>query len=274
MEKKYNQTKKKYNCPNDYNKKCGERLKECRELRNLTQGQLADMVSFSSSNYISMIERGERKMDLDKAVLFAKALNVTPDYLLCKTDLIEHKRNEFHAWQLQELTDTYSTCDAVLVHLVSMLGYNIKFAIVQLYEANQPRSNVTPDKLRDFSFTSPYCILDTNGTESEAIITNVIVSDDITDISMTFGEFALVANQLYHYIESTMDNLGHFKKDLDMIDGYNLSIANDISESKFSERDKLKMLAQLKNGEEVWLDLGNGIKGQVYLGGKSLPTTE
>lgn len=64
----------------DY-KLLGKRICEERRKLGLTQEVLAEDVSISAA-YLGMIERGQRKIVLDKLVLIANRLGVTIDYLL------------------------------------------------------------------------------------------------------------------------------------------------------------------------------------------------
>jgi len=59
----------------------GKRIREERQLTGFTQEQLADTINISTA-YMGQIERGERKVTLDKLVLIAEKLQVTLDYLL------------------------------------------------------------------------------------------------------------------------------------------------------------------------------------------------
>lgn len=64
----------------DY-KKLGERIREERLKRNMTQAQLAEAVDISDT-YMGAIERGERSLTLDTLVRLVNRLGVTVDYLL------------------------------------------------------------------------------------------------------------------------------------------------------------------------------------------------
>jgi transcriptional regulator with XRE-family HTH domain len=55
----------------------GERLRELRTERNLSQEQLAELASLDR-NYIGQIERAERNVALVNIVRIAKALEVEP----------------------------------------------------------------------------------------------------------------------------------------------------------------------------------------------------
>lgn len=54
----------------------GARLKELRSEKDLTQQELAEKINLST-NFIGMVERGERNTSVDKIFKLAKALNVS-----------------------------------------------------------------------------------------------------------------------------------------------------------------------------------------------------
>ncbi|MDO5437815.1 MAG: helix-turn-helix transcriptional regulator [bacterium] len=54
----------------------GRRIRELRRERRLTQSQLAEMIDLST-NFIGMVERGERNTSIDKIFKIARALNLT-----------------------------------------------------------------------------------------------------------------------------------------------------------------------------------------------------
>lgn len=59
----------------------GERLRQLRKQKNLTQKQLAELVGVTNS-IISFYEVGDRMPSPEMIVKLAKALNVSTDYLL------------------------------------------------------------------------------------------------------------------------------------------------------------------------------------------------
>lgn len=59
----------------------GKRIREERQKLNLTQEKLAEDINVSS-NYIGLIERGERTATLDTIITIANRLGVTVDFLL------------------------------------------------------------------------------------------------------------------------------------------------------------------------------------------------
>lgn len=58
----------------------GQRIKEERHKLNLTQEDLAEDVDLTPA-YIGQIERGERKVTLEKLVAIVNRLGVTIDYV-------------------------------------------------------------------------------------------------------------------------------------------------------------------------------------------------
>lgn len=54
----------------------GNRLKELRQLNKLTQAQLAEKIDMST-NFIGMVERGERNTTTEKIFHIAKVLNLS-----------------------------------------------------------------------------------------------------------------------------------------------------------------------------------------------------
>ena len=56
--------------------KFGKRLRELRDERNLTQSELAEMIGLST-NFIGMVERGERNTSVDKIFKIANAFDIT-----------------------------------------------------------------------------------------------------------------------------------------------------------------------------------------------------
>ncbi len=68
-------------------KAVGKRIQKARKAAKLTQEQLAEMVSLSSS-HISVVERGLKAPRLETLVGIANALGVTADSLLI--DVLDH----------------------------------------------------------------------------------------------------------------------------------------------------------------------------------------
>ena len=53
----------------------GSRIQELRKKNNLTQSELAEKIGLST-NFIGMVERGERNTSVDKIFKLAKAFNI------------------------------------------------------------------------------------------------------------------------------------------------------------------------------------------------------
>ena len=64
----------------------GDRLKEFREKRNMSQDELAKKIGYKSRSSINKIETEGRKIPQDKIQAAASALNISPLYLLGWTD--------------------------------------------------------------------------------------------------------------------------------------------------------------------------------------------
>lgn len=60
----------------------GERIKRRREELNMSQAELARKVGYTSRSTITRIERDGNGISQDKIVAIAKALKVTPSYLM------------------------------------------------------------------------------------------------------------------------------------------------------------------------------------------------
>ena len=60
----------------------GNRIREVRKARGLTQEQLAEMANMSSA-YLGEIERGKKVIGLDKFINIINALGLSADYVLC-----------------------------------------------------------------------------------------------------------------------------------------------------------------------------------------------
>ena len=54
----------------------GSRIQELRKKNNLTQSELAEKIGLST-NFIGMVERGERNTSVDKIFKLAKAFNIS-----------------------------------------------------------------------------------------------------------------------------------------------------------------------------------------------------
>lgn len=79
----------------DYSK-LGERIREERLKRHVTQAELAEAVDISTT-YIGQIERGEKSLTLDTLVKIVNYFDVTVDYLL-RDSLEEYHSEDIDEW--------------------------------------------------------------------------------------------------------------------------------------------------------------------------------
>lgn len=132
----------------------GERLKECRKAKNLTQKQLADIVGLVSQA-ISLYERGERSFR-SNVVELASALDVSPQYLLCKTNY----KTQLEEWasEKQLIYDS----DDLLIRFMRCQGHQISFnngslstpENIETFSGSNDRVNVNQHQISlcDFQF--------------------------------------------------------------------------------------------------------------------------
>jgi len=64
----------------------GEEIRRKREALGMSQDELAKKCGYASRVSISKIESGEREIPKDKIELFARALNMLPEYLMGWTE--------------------------------------------------------------------------------------------------------------------------------------------------------------------------------------------
>ena len=91
----------------------GERIKEIRLNRNLTQDTLAEKVNLGSAQQISDIERGLCGLSVTKLMEFCKVLEIDADYLLFGT-ATRDKDNSLNKY-LSKMTPEQSRCVEELV---------------------------------------------------------------------------------------------------------------------------------------------------------------
>ena len=74
----------------DY-KSVGERIKNSRISKNITQDKLAELIDINPS-HLSNIERGKTKMSTDTLANIARSLNISIDYLLFGDVTLEYNQ--------------------------------------------------------------------------------------------------------------------------------------------------------------------------------------
>lgn len=84
-----------------------ERIKSLREKLNMTQEELAHKTGYKSRSAINKIEAGLRDINQSQIVDFAKALDVTPAYLMGWEDATDSDLdiNTIAAHALEDLTE-------------------------------------------------------------------------------------------------------------------------------------------------------------------------
>lgn len=69
----------------------GNRIKQMRKQRNMTQSRLAEVLDYTNERQLQRIENGETGCTVDKLMEIAQILNISTDYLLFG---IENQRDE------------------------------------------------------------------------------------------------------------------------------------------------------------------------------------
>ena len=85
---------------NTHNKEVGQRIKDLRIERKLSQEELAKMCGFNSKSTISKIETGDRSVTLKSIESISKALKVNMLYLLDGRQEVEVKNKYFADYQV------------------------------------------------------------------------------------------------------------------------------------------------------------------------------
>lgn len=106
----------------ELNKKRGQRLKECRELRKMTQNELA-MLSHCSPQSISYIENGRRGMSRELAHIFAEKLQVKEEYILLESDFKTDSEKIKYENNIMDAIDNFA------FKYLTSLGHNITFSV-------------------------------------------------------------------------------------------------------------------------------------------------
>lgn len=86
----------------------GNRIKQLREKHGFSQQTLAEKVGFKTASAVNKIELGLRDISQTKIVLFAKALNTTPAYLMGWEDQNETYPNNLNLPE-PTITENYTT---------------------------------------------------------------------------------------------------------------------------------------------------------------------
>ncbi|AAK79545.1 transcriptional regulator with XRE-family HTH domain [Clostridium acetobutylicum] len=92
----------------------GDRIRNSRKSKNYTQENLAEYLDVSTV-YVSKIECGKTKINLETLMKICKFLNITPSYILTgsTTDSENYQKNE--------ITDMLKTCPPEKIKLISSM---------------------------------------------------------------------------------------------------------------------------------------------------------
>ena len=94
--------------PEERLKILGQRIRELREERNLTQAQLAEL-SDLSTNYLGEVERADSQVTLETLFTISDALQVNPSLLFTPLDHPLGKEEVIR--RIKELLDVLATTD-------------------------------------------------------------------------------------------------------------------------------------------------------------------
>ena len=249
----------------------GKRLKECRELRKLSQQGLADKAGYESYQSIYNFEAGIRPLDWDKAIALAKALKVKPEYLMCESDNIDGRCN-----QTTFDIDNYGEIDVTFLHLLSLLGFDLSFIVVKLnYDGNDfeikngiphfdnLKITVPVSNLKDICFSDYHCKICENGKMCEAAIVGVMLGE----VELSYKDFCFWVNRIYDFIEFSLLNIKKCSKDLEYLSGQEDAATSEILETH-NPLEKARIFGDSKLFENALEKLG--IHGKVFFG-KELP---
>jgi len=116
----------------------GQRIKELRILKGLTQRELAKLIDFKSASGIGMIEREARELSLDTLSELGTIFNVSTDFLLGKTDIDGgylrllfavkmKKKRKRDGLSIDDVCDTLGLSNEQLINLENCILDNLIF---------------------------------------------------------------------------------------------------------------------------------------------------
>lgn len=81
-----------------------DNLKKCRQQKNLSQKEIAELIGVAPSTY-SLYESGKREPDVEKLKLISKVLCVSADYLLFGVENTHTLNKEFELFDKLDVED-------------------------------------------------------------------------------------------------------------------------------------------------------------------------
>ncbi|MGH1276972.1 helix-turn-helix domain-containing protein [Bacillus cereus] len=82
----------------------GNRVRDIRKQKNITQEKLAKKLDFSHASAISFIENGKRRLDAEKIPTLANALGVSIDELFFVQKVVKTTTNEAEEKENESIT--------------------------------------------------------------------------------------------------------------------------------------------------------------------------
>ncbi|MCU5742908.1 helix-turn-helix domain-containing protein [Bacillus cereus] len=82
----------------------GNRVRDIRKQKNITQEKLAKKLDFSHASAISFIENGKRRLDAEKIPTLANALGVSIDELFFVQKVVKTTTNETEEKENESIT--------------------------------------------------------------------------------------------------------------------------------------------------------------------------
>ncbi|MGE6504482.1 helix-turn-helix domain-containing protein [Bacillus wiedmannii] len=82
----------------------GNRVRDIRKQKNITQEKLAKKLDFSHASAISFIENGKRRLDAEKIPTLANALGVSINELFFAQNVVEMTTNEMEEKENESIT--------------------------------------------------------------------------------------------------------------------------------------------------------------------------
>lgn len=102
----------------------GERIRKARKEKGITQTELAERLGYKSRSSINKIEVEGRDIPRTMVVKFAKALGVTPSYLMCwDSEQPDVPAESLEAFELAKKIEQLSPDNrALVIDLINKLG--------------------------------------------------------------------------------------------------------------------------------------------------------
>lgn len=158
----------------------GEKIKEARKQKNLTQKQLADLIG-AAHNSISDWENNKNKPDPDTIELLCGALKITPNYLLAsKEDDFSPKEKSF--MKKYRFISIHSPDGAGVVDVVLNREYAVAGKLKEQSEQIQEKDSRIAELENTLTDMSDYSYLnaahDNGVTEEQKAAVDKIMMDD------------------------------------------------------------------------------------------------